>query len=207
MLKNKQKCDTISSMKAINRMFPSRTRVNVSSIHIKQRLTEMIFFVNEPISMQGISFEFEQLPFNVYSCEDAATAKGISLHEELKSLVLRIVPQNEKATLNDLCILHLPGDKMADLRAVKRDIKKHFNSDEAYLAYDTDLKLLGVAHGAVCPFLDKIWELTHLISEDLLDIKRVSTNSGRFNSCIYFHPNTLLKSPRYIIGNYSKQAE
>ena len=51
------------------------------------------------------------LSCSVITCKEAASAKKIPLKNELKSLVL--------TTSNGLYLLHLPGDKKANLRTVK----------------------------------------------------------------------------------------
>ena len=158
--------------------------------------------------MQGFEFSVYELPHDVTSCEDAAVSKGISLGEELKSLVL--------ITNKGLRVLHLPGDKMVNARAVKitlsvkevivpvkidSDLKK---LDVKRLDPENKLASLNIIYGTVCPFLDQIWSLPHLISQELLEINKVSTNNGQLNQYIYFNPKILTNHPNHIVGDFSK---
>lgn len=146
------------------------------------------------LKLQEFTFPIYDLNYNVYSCEDAATAKGISLNEELKTLIL-------KQSNGSLCALHLPGNKNANFKAIKKSLK----INDIFLAdKDKDLKKLGTTHGAVCPFIDNIWNLSNLISIDILNLDQVSTNSGKLNSYIFFSPKLLLQNPNKILGEFSK---
>ena len=146
------------------------------------------------MEFRGILFPVYELGYNVYSCADAATAKGISTSEELKTLVLR-------ASNGLFYALHIPGDKRANFKAIKRKLNVH----DIFLADKVeDLKKLGTMHGAVCPFTESIWNLVNLVSKDVLDAPKVSTNSGKLNSYIIFDPRELLKNPLSIVGKFSK---
>lgn len=132
----------------------------------------------------------QHLNHQVVSCEEAAAAKGISLVNELKSLVLE--------TSKGLYIVHIPGNKCLDLRKVK----KFIHVDEACLASKEVLTSLGVRPGTVTPFSDNIWNLRQLVSEEILSLKFVSTNNGKLDEYISFSPMLLLKVPNVYVGNF-----
>jgi prolyl-tRNA editing enzyme YbaK/EbsC (Cys-tRNA(Pro) deacylase) len=135
---------------------------------------------------------YKKLDHNVISCKEAAKAKNIPLGNELKSLVL--------TTSNGLYLLHMPGNKDADLRKVKRQL----GVKEACLASKETLKSIGVKPGTVCPFLEKLWDLPQLISSELSNINKMSTNNGEQNKYIEFHTSTLFKHPKAKIGIFTK---
>ena len=159
-------------------------------------------------SMQGFIFDVYELPYDVDKCLDAAFAKGISLEMELKSLVL--------VTSKGLYVLHLPGNKWVNIRAVKRElsvkevvipIKMDSDSkkrDVERLDQDNKLSSLDIVYGTVCPFLDNIWFLPHLISQDIFKQKKVSTNNGKLNQYFFFNPMILKQHPNHVLGDFSK---
>ena len=125
---------------------------------------------------------YKELNFDVITCQEAAKAKGIPLENELKSLII--------TTSNGLYLLHIPGNKNADWRKVK----KHLGVKEACLASKEILTSLGVSPGRVCPFANDLWNLPQLITTELLQINRVTTNNGEFNKYIEFNANVLINS-------------
>jgi len=145
--------------------------------------------LQNPLGMDFIIFE---LTSNVVSCEEAATAKNIPLLNELKSLIL--------TTSAGPHILNLPGDKRADLHAIKRRLA----IKEAHLASGEMLRSLNVRPGTVCPFLKNLWSLPQLISQELLHLSYVSTNSGELNKYIIFDPMLLSFNENAIVGNFTK---
>lgn len=134
----------------------------------------------------------KKLNHQVVSCKEAATAKGIPLVNELKSLILE--------TSKGLYIVHIPGNRYLDLRK----IKKFLNIKSACLASKEVLASLGMQPGTVTPFDKNIWNLTHLASEEIFDLKFVSTNNGNLDEYISFMPNLLLKIPNIYVGNFSR---
>jgi prolyl-tRNA editing enzyme YbaK/EbsC (Cys-tRNA(Pro) deacylase) len=136
--------------------------------------------------------EIKTLVHNVISCKEAAGAKNIPLSHELKSLVL--------ITGKGMYLLHLSGEKMADLRSVK----KYLGCKQVCLASREDLKVLNVKPGTVNPFYEKLSILPQLISTELLELEFVSTNAGELNKYVIFKPNLLLSGNEIHIGNFSK---
>jgi prolyl-tRNA editing enzyme YbaK/EbsC (Cys-tRNA(Pro) deacylase) len=136
--------------------------------------------------------ESHKLINEVISCQEAATAKGIPLKNELKTLILQ--------TSNGLYALHLPGDKKASFRVVKNTLKVN----EAFLASKDEMKKLGLTSGTVSPVKQSVWDLHHLISQDLLELEFVSTNDGTRKGYIIFKPLILLSAKNVKIGNFSE---
>jgi len=52
--------------------------------------------------------------------------------------------------------------------------------------------------------LPQIWALPQLLSEDVLQLDYVSTNTGLIDKYIIFNPQLLLKQANYIVGDFSK---
>jgi len=144
------------------------------------------------IHVPGLNYEIKSLKHNVVSCLEASTAKGLPLQNELKSLIL--------STSSYICVVHLPGNKNVNLRSIKRKL----NVNEVYLASRDILASLDVPPGTVCPFVDSIWKLPQLVSEDLIDLQFVSTNAGELNRYIVFNPQVILQNPNVVTGIFSK---
>jgi len=128
----------------------------------------------------------------VITCQEAASAKGIPLHNELKSLIIN--------TSKGLCVLHIPGNKKANLRSIKKAIK----ADEACLAGEAALEMLQVKAGTVTPFLKQIWDLPQFISNEVLLNDFVSTNAGVRDKYIIFDPKMLMAHTNIMIGCFHR---
>jgi len=129
---------------------------------------------------------------DVTTCEEAASAKGIPLQNELKSLIID--------TSIGLYLLNIPGDKLANLRSIKKAIKVK----EAFLAGEDILSRLKVEAGTVTPLLSRIWNIPQLLSLDVLEYDFVSTNAGTHNKYIIFNPTILKSHPNTTTGYFSK---
>ena len=165
-------------------------KVNLHSVHFIDNINrddvDIRFF-------KGFEYTIETLPENVISCLDAATAKMIPLEHELKSLVLK--------TGKGLYVLSLLGSAFANLRAVKTVL----GVKQASMASEEELKSLGLRKGAVCPVLNRLWDMPQLISKEVFELDYVSTNAGKLNECIIFNPKELLKHHNLIVGEFSKE--
>jgi len=144
------------------------------------------------ITEAKFEYKIKSLTHDVFSCLDAASAKEISLRNELKSLVLM--------TDKGMYVLNITGNMYADLRAVK----KFLGAQEAYMASADNLKCLGVQKGTVSPVIDELWRLPQLVSEEVLALDFVSTNNGKLNEYIIFEPTELLKHHELHIGKFAK---
>lgn len=120
----------------------------------------------------------------VVHCKEAANAKGISLENELKTLLL--------TTPKGFVALHLPGDAEASLRKVKNALETR----EASMASLEQLATLGLRPGTVCAIKDPIWSLPHLISKRVLQADTISTNSGTQRAFIDFTQVSFLRLTR-----------
>jgi prolyl-tRNA editing enzyme YbaK/EbsC (Cys-tRNA(Pro) deacylase) len=131
----------------------------------------------------------------VVTCAEAASAKGIALANEVKTLLL--------STTKGFVALHLPGDAEAALRCVKNALEVR----EARLASPDELKELGLVPGTVCAVKDPIWSLPHLISKRVLQMDMVSTNNGTHRGFYRFHPSVLLEASSVMIGAFELGGE
>ena len=153
--------------------------------------------VTEKISIRGFDVEVGKLTKNVISCKQAATAKKISLENELKSLLLD--------TGKGLFMLHLPGDKRADFRAIRQYLK----TKRVQLANLSALNNLQCEPGTVNPFSNEgLQNLPHLISKELFEKNMLSTNyGGTLSVFIKFHPELLgvfLDKDQVYVGRFSE---
>jgi prolyl-tRNA editing enzyme YbaK/EbsC (Cys-tRNA(Pro) deacylase) len=122
----------------------------------------------------------------VVTCGEAASAKGVDLSRELKSLVLE--------TSSGLAVAHIRGDAKLLLRAVKREL----NVPEARLASTAALQTVGVSPGTVTPFAPMFHNLSHLVARSVLELDWVTTNSGTLTGYVVFRPTRLLNRLRYV---------
>lgn len=116
---------------------------------------------------------------DVFSCDDAAKAKGIPLKNELKSLVI--------VTSKGEYLLHLRGDRLANWRT----LKKLLQCDQVFLAPPEVLAKYDCCHGTVNPFNEKLAKLPQIVSRELLELEFVSTNAGTHRTYVKFDPKLL----------------
>lgn len=128
----------------------------------------------------------------VTSCEEAASARGIPLEHELKTLILR--------TDRGLVAAHIPGDGMLALRKVKRALAV----TQACLARADELQSLGLSRGTVSALLDPVWSMPHLVTRRLLTLSLVATNDGTDTGYYSFEPAVLLRAPNVTVGDFER---
>lgn len=162
-----------------------------TNVDVFQRNENEVTYIKDDRFFEGFDYMSGILPYDVFSCYEAAFSKKIPLRNELKSLVLR--------TSNGLYILSLAGNMYANFRTIKRTL----GVKEACMTSDCELQLLGASKGSVNPMLKKMWELPQLLSEEIFELDYVSTNSGKFNEYVIFSPNEFMKHKEYKIGNFS----
>jgi prolyl-tRNA editing enzyme YbaK/EbsC (Cys-tRNA(Pro) deacylase) len=126
----------------------------------------------------------------VVSCRQAADAKNLPLQNELKTLILR--------TTSGIYAVHLRGDQMLSLRAVKRFL----HVKEAHLLSVLELSNIGLTPGTVCPFLPPVWNMPQLLSSKLLDLEFATTNNGTLTGYFIFKPQLLLNVPHVELGDF-----
>jgi prolyl-tRNA editing enzyme YbaK/EbsC (Cys-tRNA(Pro) deacylase) len=130
------------------------------------------------------------LDHDVVTCVQAASAKGIPLENELKTLVVR--------TTNGVYAVNVRGNQAVSLRAVKRFLHVR----EAHLLSALELRLLGLTPGTVCPVLAPVWNMRQLLSTTLLNLDFVTTNNGCLSGYFVFSPQLLLKLPNLQVGDF-----
>jgi prolyl-tRNA editing enzyme YbaK/EbsC (Cys-tRNA(Pro) deacylase) len=138
----------------------------------------------------GLMLPVHRLKSEVVSCEQAAAAKRIPLANELKTIIVD--------TSLGIRAVHVPGNKRVSLRAVKRALA----CNQAFIAPPECLQRLGLKPGTVCPVLNPVWAMTHLISKAVLDLTFVSTNNGRLSEYLLFPPGLLLGARRVLVGTF-----
>jgi len=179
-------------VKIMRFIFPTaKTKIPVANTKIPTAKTKILN--NKFIRFMGYKMELHTLDRNVVSCESAATAKCIPLENELKSLIL--------STSKGLYLLHIPGNKRADLRSVK----KYLGVKQAHLAELNELKSLRAYPGTVNPFSKKMRSLPQLISEELLGNSYLSTNyGGSLRDYVIFKPSLLLNAKKFDTGKFTR---
>jgi prolyl-tRNA editing enzyme YbaK/EbsC (Cys-tRNA(Pro) deacylase) len=138
----------------------------------------------------GLTLPAIGLSQEVVTCDEAAASKGIPIENELKTLIL--------TTSQGLQALHVRGDKHASFRKVK----KFLRVKQAFMASKDDLRQMGLLPGMVCPILEPVWNLRHLIDAKVLELKFVSTNNGTRSQYFVFPPHILLTADSVSIGEF-----
>jgi predicted nucleotide-binding protein/prolyl-tRNA editing enzyme YbaK/EbsC (Cys-tRNA(Pro) deacylase) len=131
----------------------------------------------------------------VISCEDAASARGIPLCNELKTLIVE--------TSAGLIAAHIPGDRTLSLRAVKEVLE----TEQASLSSPDNLRSLGLTPGTVSAILDPVWSLPHLIDRAVLGLEFVATNNKTTTGYFRFDPQILITASSYTLADISIPAE
>lgn len=133
------------------------------------------------------------LDHEVVTCEEAAKARGISLQNELKTLILK--------TPTGLIAAHICGDSELSLNAVKNaTVERNLR-----IADPENLASIGLQAGTVCPILNPVWEMSHIISKRVLSLNFVMTNNGTKTGYFKFDPVFLTNANSFIIGNFERQ--
>jgi len=143
-----------------------------------------------PSELNNSSFKIshKKLGYEVVSCAQAAKSKKIPEANELKTLILW--------TCGGFVAVHICGDRLANLKEIKNFLK----CKQASLASPEQL----LAPGKICPLLNPTWAMKHLISKQVLNLKKVSTNDGTREGYIVFNPRILLLADNYKTGLFSK---
>lgn len=140
---------------------------------------------------EGLVFEHypDSYPHDVVTCVEAAGARCVALHQELKHLLLE--------TSEGLALAHVPGDARVSLRKVKRVL----NVDQAHLA-DLSVELGGgVSCGTVCAFAEPFWSLLHLIDTSVFSAGLMTTNDTTLRGYVKFDPRVLLLTGTAVVGD------
>lgn len=145
-----------------------------------------------PLGIKNSTYEIhrKKLSKEVITCIEASSAKEFSLKNELKSLLLK--------TSKGFYVVHLAGNKKVSNRKIKIFLK----CKEASMATRDELNSFGLIPGTVCAIINPIWELPHLISEEIFNLDFISTNDGTRTGYYIFSPEVLLLSNNKWIGNF-----
>ncbi len=143
-------------------------------------------------SPPGLHLTAFSLDAPVTTCSEAAAAKQIPLSNELKTLIL--------LTESGPYAVHVRGDRRVSLRRVK----SFLGSEQASMASLEYLKSMGLEPGTVCPVLDPVWKLPHLISSSVLPLDFVSTNNRTRSRFFRFPPQLLLQAQRAFVGDFEQ---
>jgi len=130
------------------------------------------------------------LDYDVVTCDEAVRAKGISLSEELKTLVLN--------TSKGLISVSIRGNDRLSLRKIKND----YNVPQAYITDLNELKKLGLVPGTVTPANKELWFLPMFVDIKVFENVTVSTNNGTLNGYVNFDPKLLEEAPKFRKGDY-----
>jgi len=141
----------------------------------------------------GDTLKVYKLSKPVESCQEAAEARCVPLKNELKTLIAK--------TSKGLVAVHIPGDRNANLRAIKSALE----CDEAYLLPLEELTGMGLSRGTVSALLEPVWSLPHLVSRSVLYLEYVTTNNKTLKGYFRFDPKILLKAESIMIGDFEQE--
>jgi prolyl-tRNA editing enzyme YbaK/EbsC (Cys-tRNA(Pro) deacylase) len=125
----------------------------------------------------------------VVTCQEAADAKRVPLEHELKTLLL----------LTDVGVVavHVRGDRRVSLRAVKRQL----GTAQARMLGEAGLTDLRLEPGTVNPFAPAIASAPQLVAPAVFDLAWVTTNAGRLDQYVVFHPMVLRTIDRLQVAD------
>jgi prolyl-tRNA editing enzyme YbaK/EbsC (Cys-tRNA(Pro) deacylase) len=122
----------------------------------------------------------------VYTCREAALARSVPLHNELKTLL--IIYDNNMALLN------LPGDRRIDRKCVRVALPTH----EFRLANTKEIAALRLTRGIISPL--SLVGCRSLVDCEVLDLEWITTNAGSLTVGIKIEVQAFLKlcSPEVV---------
>lgn len=125
----------------------------------------------------------------VISCEEAADARQINLHQELKTLLLKVGHRR--------IAMHLQGSD----RLYSKRLKHLLHVREIRFMRESELVALGLQRGAINP-----WNLPphtlHLLCIRTFQNRIMGTNTGSLFEGLLFSPTELLSLPNLVIGEF-----
>ena len=125
---------------------------------------------------------------SVRTCQEAASARGIDINEELKTIILKIGHKR--------IAVHLRGGDMINSRL----IQSLFRHRSRFLSMD-ELKYYNLAKGLVNPWNIKFCEY-NLIATNILNYEYMYTNNSKLDEGVKFQTQILLNLPNIIIGDF-----
>lgn len=125
----------------------------------------------------------------VVSCNEAASARGISLSQELKTIVL------DKG--GELVAAHIRGDRRLNMSI----IKKTLGARNITFASISVLAAFNLAPGLVNPW--RVGFCKHnLLCRQVLSMPYMATNHDRLDEGVFFLVEELLLLPNLIMGDF-----
>lgn len=128
----------------------------------------------------------------VITCEEAATARGVSIEQELKSILLK--------SNSDIFAVHLCGGHRIDSKAIKTKLrKKHLR-----FLNKSELNGFGLKPGLVNPWNIEFCKI-NLVCNRVFNNEFMTTNNGTFNKGVTLKPSQLLNLKEVMVGVFSCQ--
>lgn len=133
--------------------------------------------------------------YEVNNCLDASKARKIKLHQEMKSIFLKL--------RSGFYLFHLRGDESISEKKINKLHRKYSgNKTKIRFASNTELSTFNVEKGKVNPLLEELWTLPHFISPTLLLENHVFTNDGTLDGYINFNPSLILETNKCIVDEF-----
>lgn len=130
----------------------------------------------------------------VVTCAEAAKARGISIAEELKTILLKV--SHKKISIN------IRGNDKIDSKA----IRKLFNNKHIRFLSEEELKHFNLSKGLVNPWNIPFCEY-NLISTNIFEQSFMYTNNSKYTEGVKFPTKELLHLSNIIIGDFSYESE
>lgn len=131
----------------------------------------------------------------IHSAEEAAEMRGISLSQNVKSIVLRL-----KGGEEDYAVFALQGGKKIDFEKVET----YLGVDDCFLADPGDVKeVTGCKVGTVPPFGSVLGLKTYL-DESVVEEEEIYFSAGTHHRSIKTDPDTFLRVEDPLTFSFSK---
>jgi prolyl-tRNA editing enzyme YbaK/EbsC (Cys-tRNA(Pro) deacylase) len=140
------------------------------------------------LSMHGVKFTLIHTK-PVYTCHEAAMARSVPLHNELKTLLV--------VYRDNLALLNLPGDRRINRRCVRHALSAH----EFRLANVNEMASLQLTRGIISPL--SLVGCRSLVDSEVLSLEWITTNAGSLTTGIKVGVQALLGLCNLEIANLS----
>lgn len=130
----------------------------------------------------------------VVTCDEAAKARGISIDEELKTILLKVSHKNISVNLKG-------GDKINS-----KAIRKLFNDKHIRFLSEEELGYFDLKKGLVNPWNIPFCEY-NLISSNIFEQNFMYTNNSKYTEGVKFPTKELFHLSNIIIGDFSYESE
>jgi prolyl-tRNA editing enzyme YbaK/EbsC (Cys-tRNA(Pro) deacylase) len=130
--------------------------------------------------LRGNGIQFDLIRTKpVYTCREAAAARHVPLHHELKTLLV--------IYRNALALLNLPGDRRIDRKFVRTALAAH----EFRLANVYEIASLRLSRGIISPL--SLVGCRSLVDIEVLELEWVTTNAGSLTVGIRLEVDALFR--------------